>query len=181
MTSRIGVLGAGGRMGRAIIAEVGRTPGATLAGAAERAGHPAMGEALSGDLTISCNTSSLAHQSDVLVDFTTPDALAANLDAALSAKCGIVIGTTGLSDAQLRAVDNASGHIAVLQTANTSLGITMLAALVTKATAALGEDWDIEVVEMHHRDKVDAPSGTALMLGEAAAKGRGRPLSALRA
>ena len=180
MTSRIGVLGAGGRMGRAIIAEVERTDGAGLSGAAERPGHAAMGQSLGHDgLTICANHSAVAHQSDVLVDFTQPGALAANLDAALTAGCAIVVGTTGLGQAEHDAINRAAKDIAVLQTANTSLGVTMLAALVERTAAALGEDWDIEIVEMHHRDKVDAPSGTALMLGDAAASGRGGRLADL--
>ncbi|MGB7404906.1 MAG: 4-hydroxy-tetrahydrodipicolinate reductase, partial [Pacificimonas sp.] len=169
MTSRIGVLGAGGRMGRAIIEEIGRVETATLAGAAERPGHPDTGSSLGIDgLCITANSSALAHASDALVDFTTPDALKGNLDAALDAECALVIGTTGLKSAHHDAIDAAAKHIPILQTANTSLGVTLLAKLVEQAASALGEDWDIEVVEMHHRMKADAPSGTALMLGEAA-------------
>ncbi|MBV7256042.1 4-hydroxy-tetrahydrodipicolinate reductase [Pacificimonas sp. WHA3] len=179
MTSRIGILGAGGRMGRAIIEAVRASDGVTIGGAAERPGHPCLGESLGGTMTICGNPSAVAHNSDVLVDFTTPDALKSNLDAALGAKCALVIGTTGLTGAHLETIDQASRDIAVLQTANTSLGVNMLAALVMKAAAALDTDWDIEVVEMHHRHKVDAPSGTALLLAEAAAKGRGSPLASL--
>jgi|TARA_R100000501_G_scaffold17919_4_gene35107 4-hydroxy-tetrahydrodipicolinate reductase len=179
MTSRIGVLGAGGRMGRAIIETVEMTDGVTLGGAAERPGHPCLGEPLTGTLTICANPSAIANDCEVLVDFTTPDALAGNLDAALAAKCAIVIGTTGLTESHLKQVDEASRDIAVLQTANTSVGVNMLASLVRQTAAALGPDWDIEIVEMHHRHKVDAPSGTALLLGEAAAAGRGETLGRL--
>ena len=115
----------------------------------------------------------LAKASDVLVDFSSPHALEANLDAAMAAGIPIVVGTTGLEERHHWLCDSAAAHIAVLQTGNTSLGVNMLAHLVREAASRLGDDWDIEIVETHHRMKVDAPSGTALLLGEAAAKGRG--------
>ncbi|MBZ6377461.1 4-hydroxy-tetrahydrodipicolinate reductase [Pacificimonas flava] len=169
-------------MGETILAELGATEGAVLGGAAEAAGHPAVGRELgAGDLTICANTSALAHQCDVLVDFTAPAALQANLDAAIDGKAALVIGTTGLGGEHHDMIDRAARDIAVLQTANTSLGVTMLKALVTETARRLGDDWDIEIVEMHHRHKVDAPSGTALVLGEAAADGRGVDLAAVSA
>lgn len=119
----------------------------------------------------------LADASEVLVDFSAPFALDANLHAAVGAGIPIVIGTTGLEAAHHAAIDSAAGAVAVLQTGNTSLGVTVLAHLVREAAARLGDDWDIEIVEMHHRMKVDAPSGTALLLGEAAAAGRGVTLA----
>ena len=109
---------------------------------------------------------------DVFVDFSAPDGLEKHLDAALGGEAPIVIGTTGLSPEHHRMIDDAAGRIPVLQAANMSLGVNLLAGLVRKAAATLGEDFDIEVLEMHHRMKVDAPSGTALLLGEAAAEGR---------
>lgn len=115
----------------------------------------------------------LAKQSDVLVDFSAPGALEFNLDAAIHAGVPIVIGTTGLEERHHWLVDAAAVSIPVLQTGNTSLGVTLLAHLVQEAASRLGEDWDIEIVETHHRMKVDAPSGTALLLGEGVAKGRG--------
>ena len=118
-----------------------------------------------------------AQQAQVLVDFSVPDALAGNLKAACEANIPILIGTTGLTAEHHAAIDDAAQHIPVLQTGNTSLGVTMLAHLVREAASRLGEDWDIEIVEMHHRMKVDAPSGTALLLGEAAAAGRGIALA----
>jgi 4-hydroxy-tetrahydrodipicolinate reductase len=114
----------------------------------------------------------------VLVDFSAPGALKPNLDAARVAGIPIVVGTTGLDAAHHAAIDEAARAIPVLQTGNTALGVTLLAHLVREAAARLGEDWDIEIVEMHHRMKVDAPSGTALLLGEAAAAGRGIELGA---
>ena len=158
--TRIGILGSEGRMGRAIAAAI-EEAGASLAGGVDARGDPR----------------ALAEKSDVLVDFTAPAALAANLDAAVAATCPIVIGTTGLSDDHHAAIDQAASKIAVLQTGNTSLGIVMLCALVRQAAAALGPGWDVEIAEMHHRMKVDAPSGTALMLGQAAAEGHGDTLA----
>lgn len=110
---------------------------------------------------------------DVIVDFSAPAALAASLDRAVGAGSPILIGTTGLDDFAERRVAEAARHVAVLRAANTSLGIAVLSDLVERAAAVLGEEWDIEIVEMHHRMKADAPSGTALALGEAAARGRG--------
>ena len=159
----IGILGSEGRMGRAIAA-IAADFGATVAGGVDAGGDP---------LT-------LAKGADVLVDFTAPSALEANLAAACEAGTPIVVGTTGLGQAHHDLIDNAAARIAVLQTSTTSLGITLLARLVADAAARLGPDWDIEIVEAHHRHKVDAPSGTALLLGDAAADGRGATLTDLK-
>lgn len=110
---------------------------------------------------------------DVLIDFSTPAALAASLDRAVSAGVPILVGTTGLDDFAERRIAEAARHIAVLCAANTSLGVTLLTDLVERAARVLGPAWDIEIVEAHHRAKADAPSGTALHLGEAASRGRG--------
>lgn len=119
----------------------------------------------------------LAVKSDALIDFSSPNALAVNLRAASEAGIPILIGTTGLESDHMALVDDAAKSVAVLQTGNTSLGVTLLSALVREAAEKLGSDWDIEVLEMHHRMKVDAPSGTAKLLGEAAADGRGIDLA----
>jgi len=150
----IGILGAAGRMGKAV-AEA-------LEGRASLAG----GTDLGGDAP------ALARRADVLIDFSAPGALLINLDAAVSAGTPIVIGTTGLGAEHLVAIDGAARSIPVLYSANMSLGVNLLAHLVREAAAKLGEEWDIEIVEMHHRHKIDAPSGTALLLGQAAAEGR---------
>ncbi len=113
-----------------------------------------------------------ADHGDVLIDFSAPAALAASLDRAMRANLPILIGTTGLDDLANRRIADAASRVAVLRAANTSLGVALLADLVERAAAVLGSDWDIEVLEMHHRRKADAPSGTALALGEAAARGR---------
>ncbi len=157
----IGIVGSAGRMGQALAAAI-EEAGEALAGGADR-----------GD-----DVAALAGKADALVDFSTPAALADTLDACAKAGIPLLIGTTGLSADNHAAIDAAAQTIPVLQTGNTSLGVTMLAALVQQAAARLGEGWDIEIVEMHHRMKVDAPSGTAILLGEAAAKGRGIDLAA---
>jgi 4-hydroxy-tetrahydrodipicolinate reductase len=116
---------------------------------------------------------------DVLVDFSAPDALRASLDRAVSAIVPILVGTTGLQPDQQTMIEDAATNVAVIYAPNTSLGINLLKDLVEQATGRLGPDWDIEILEMHHRNKVDAPSGTALMLGKSAAKGRGATLQEL--
>jgi len=128
---------------------------------------------LAGGADLGDDPAALAAASDVLVDFSTPDALQGHLDAAVAAGKPIVIGTTGLKPEHHQAIDAAAATIAVLQTANTSLGVNVLRMLVEEAARRLGTDWDIEIVEMHHRHKVDSPSGTALLLGASANVGRG--------
>jgi 4-hydroxy-tetrahydrodipicolinate reductase len=151
----IGIIGSAGRMGQAIQA-LATEQGLALAGAIDVGGDPV----------------ALARSASVLVDFSSPKALVANLGAAVLANVPILIGTTGLEEDHHRHIDDAARHVAVLQTGNTSLGVTLLARLVEEAARRLGSDWDIEIAEMHHRMKVDAPSGTALLLGKAAAAGR---------
>jgi 4-hydroxy-tetrahydrodipicolinate reductase len=165
MTVRIGIIGAAGRMGRAIAADA-EGLGAVLAGGIGLEG------AVFGD---AADAPALAASSEVLIDFSSPAALEHNLRAAGEAGTPIVIGTTGLEPAHHAMIDEAARAVAVLQTANTSLGVNLLGALVEQAARRLGPDWDIEIVEMHHRHKVDAPSGTALLLGAAAGAGRGAP------
>ena len=157
----IGIIGSAGRMGQAIAQVVGESSH-ILAGGVDQGEDPG----------------ALAKASDALVDFSSPAALAANIAAARAENCALVIGTTGLEPSHHAAIDDAAQTIPVLQTGNTSLGVTLLAHLVEQAASKLGPDWDIEIVEMHHRHKVDAPSGTALLLGEAAAAGRGIDLAA---
>lgn len=166
--TKIGIIGAGGRMGRAIAAAAGDA-GADVAGGIDRPGLPA--DAF-GDTRLFPDPTALAEASDVLVDFSSPAALRAHLDAAATTGTPIVIGTTGLQPEHHAAIDEAARSVAVLQAANTSLGVNLLAHLVRETAARLGPDWDIEVLEMHHRHKVDAPSGTGLLLGQSAAAGR---------
>ena len=117
---------------------------------------------------------------DVIVDFSAPGALQASLDRAVSAGVPILVGTTGIGEQSDDHIFKAARQVAVLRAANTSLGVALLADLVERAAVVLGPGWDIEIVEMHHRMKTDAPSGTALALGEAAASGRGKPLKSER-
>jgi 4-hydroxy-tetrahydrodipicolinate reductase len=159
--TKIGIIGNKGRMGQALVDAI------------KEAGHEHAGGVDKGD-----DITALIAASDVLVDFSSPHALEATLDACIAAKTPIVIGTTGLEERHHYLIDDAAADIAILQTGNTSLGVTMLAALVHEAASRLGPDWDIEILEMHHRMKVDAPSGTAMLLGEAAARGRHIDLAA---
>jgi 4-hydroxy-tetrahydrodipicolinate reductase len=138
---------------------------------------PSLGANIAGGADSGDDPADIARKADVLVDFSAPAALESHLAAARAYRTPIVIGTTGLSRHHHDLIDDAAGEIAVLQTGNTSLGIGLLARLVREAAARLGSDWDVEIVEMHHRNKVDAPSGTALMLGEAAAHGMGTTLA----
>lgn len=117
---------------------------------------------------------------DVLIDFSVPGALQASLDRAVSAGVPILIGTTGLDDLADKRIAEAAKEVAILRAANTSLGVALLSDLVERAARVLGLAWDVEIVEAHHRSKADAPSGTALILGDAAAAGRGRPIDADR-
>lgn len=158
--TKIGIFGSNGRMGHAIAAVIAESD-AILAGGADR-----------GD-----DFGALAASSDVLVDFSSPAALSEHLAAAQTAGTAILIGTTGLGPDHDAVIDAAARSIPVLQAANTSLGVNLLAHLVRETAARLGTDWDIEIVEMHHRHKVDAPSGTGLLLGNAAAAGRGVDLA----
>jgi len=169
----IGIFGAQGRMGQAI-AQAAHEAGMAIAGGTARRAGGTIGI---GDAPIMAEPEALADRADVLIDFSAPAALAANLAACVAASKPIVIGTTGLEAGHHAAIDAAARTIPILQTGNTSLGVNLLASLVREAAARLGEDWDIEIVEMHHRHKVDAPSGTALLLGAAAAQGRGIDLA----
>ncbi|NIJ65913.1 4-hydroxy-tetrahydrodipicolinate reductase [Sphingomonas leidyi] len=159
MTS-IGIYGSLGRMGQAIAAAA-----------------PGMSARVAGGADVKDDPLAIAAAADVLIDFSAPQALEAHLAAARAARKPIVIGTTGLLPQHHALIDAAAREIAVLQTGNTSLGIGLLQRLVREAAARLGPDWDIEIVEMHHRNKADAPSGTALMLGNAAAAGMGTTLA----
>ena len=177
---KIGIVGAAGRMGRMLIAEVLGVEGCQLAGGTEPPGSGVLGQdlglligAAEHGLSIGDDTGALFKASDAVVDFTHPDATAAH--AALSGETGValIVGTTGLEAQHMEALGRAAAKAAVVQAANMSLGVNLLLGLTEQVASALGDDYDIEIAEMHHRHKVDAPSGTALALGAAAAKGRG--------
>ena len=181
---RVGITGCGGRMGRMLAAEVLASTGLTLTGGSEAPGSPVLGRDIgelagSGPLGLaaSADTGALFAAADVVIDFTTP--VAAAVHAALAAKHGkaFVLGTTGLDDAQTKAVEAAAKRVPIVWAPNMSPAVTLLMGLVEEAARRLGEDYDIEVLEMHHHHKVDAPSGTALALGRAAAEGRGVDLA----
>ncbi len=178
------IAGAGGRMGRALISAILNTEGLALVGALEHAGSSHLGV----DAGLMCGAGAAGVKvasdeapdlsgADVVIDFSTPGATV-RLAERLAAMGGIahVIGTTGFSNAENEALAAAAHKIAVVKSGNMSLGVNLLAALTRRVAATLDESFDIEIVEMHHNKKVDAPSGTALLLGEAAAEGRGRHL-----
>jgi 4-hydroxy-tetrahydrodipicolinate reductase len=169
---KIAIAGAGGRMGAANIRAVAATPGMVLHSAFDRAGTPSIGSSI-GSVTIVDDPAAALDGADAVLDFTAP--AASVMLAAEAARRGLVhvIGTTGCSAEDEVAIDRAAKSGArIVKSGNFSLGVNVLAALVRKAAAALDDGFDIEILEMHHNRKVDAPSGTALLLGEAAAQGR---------
>jgi len=176
-----GVVGAGGRMGGKLVAAVAATDGCRLAGASEQPGHATVGQdagvlAGVGALGVAVTDDPLPMFAavDAILDFTAPAATAHHARLAAQAMCVLVVGTTGLDDAAQAEIERAAQHTPVVQAPNFSAPVNVLFALTEKVAAVLGaEDTDIEIVEMHHRYKVDAPSGTALGLGHAAAAGRG--------
>jgi len=182
MTDTIGVVitGASGRMGQMLIHEVLRSDHAQLVAALERPDHPwigrDIGEAMGGapvGIAVTDDPLEAFAKAQAIVDFTAPSASVEFAGLAAQARAVHVIGTTGFSDDDLLAIRAAARHAIIVRAGNMSLGVNLLILLTKKVAAALGEDFDIEIVEAHHGKKVDAPSGTALMLGHAAAEGRG--------
>src|SRR5256714_6245088 len=176
---RLIVAGAGGRMGRALVRVISETSGAALAGALEAPGSELLGKdagVLAGlpenGVKLSADLWTLSANADGILDFTVPAATIANV--AIAAERGLVhiVGTTGLSVSDMAVIKSVTSRAVVVQSGNMSLGVNLLAALVKRVAQSLDESFDIEIVEMHHKAKIDAPSGTALMLGEAAAQGR---------
>ena len=176
---KIGIGGCAGRMGRTLVAEIEATDGAVLGGGSEQADSPFIGQdvaVLAGlpaaGIAVGSDAAALFAACNAVIDFTA--APAAPIHAGLAADTGkvLVIGTTGLDAAQQQAIEVAAAKTAVVQAANMSVGVNLLLGLTRQVAAVLGDDYDIEVIEMHHRHKVDAPSGTALALGRAAADGR---------
>jgi 4-hydroxy-tetrahydrodipicolinate reductase len=177
---RMGVIGCGGRMGRMLLAEIAAGEGCVLAGGTTAPGSAYLGSDLGelagvGRIGVAAGSAAgdLIRASDVVIEFSVAAATAAH--ATLAAELGkpLVIGTTGLSPSETEAVQQAARRVPIVWAANTSLGINLLLGLVGQVAERLGPDWDIEIVDMHHRGKADAPSGTALALGRAAAVGRG--------
>jgi 4-hydroxy-tetrahydrodipicolinate reductase len=180
------VMGASGRMGQMLVRLVTESDRMRLVGAVERSGHDWLGrdigEAMGGaplGVTLTDDPLEALANAQAVIDFTTPAVTVGIAALAAQARAVHVIGTTGMTDDDLVKIDAAARHAVIVRAGNMSLGVNLLVQLTKKVAAALDEDFDIEIVEAHHRHKVDAPSGTALMLGEAAAEGRGKPLSDL--
>lgn len=177
--TNIMIMGATGRMGQMLIQNIIAHPTARLTAAVERAGNERLGTAAGTgtDVVITDDVEAALAGADVVIDFTAPAATVALAQQAAATGVAHVIGTTGFSDNDLAAIAKAAQHNTIVRAGNMSLGVNLLVQLTRKVAAALDADYDIEVIEAHHRHKVDAPSGTALMLGEAAAEGRGVSLS----
>ncbi|MEE4186580.1 MAG: 4-hydroxy-tetrahydrodipicolinate reductase [Gammaproteobacteria bacterium] len=181
---RIALFGATGRMGAANVRQIVAAEDLVLAGAATEAGHASVGRDV-GELhgvgalgvTVAADPAVAVAAADVAIDFTLPAALAGNLAACRSAGCPLVLGTTGLSADDEQLLDEISKNIPILYGRNMSIGVNVFTELARQASGYLGVDWDVEISEAHHRFKVDAPSGTALQLGEAVAGGRGQQLA----
>jgi 4-hydroxy-tetrahydrodipicolinate reductase len=181
------VTGVSGRMGQMLVRTIAASDRARLAGAVERVGHPwigrDLGEAMGGattGVTVTADPLEAFAAARGVIDFTAPAASVGFAALAAQARLVHVIGTTGLEAGHLAAIRAAARHAVIIRAGNMSLGVNLLTRLAEKVAAALDADWDIEIVEAHHRMKVDAPSGTALMLGAAAAKGRGATLAEIR-
>ncbi|MDW4498385.1 4-hydroxy-tetrahydrodipicolinate reductase [Sulfitobacter sp. D35] len=188
MTETVGiaVTGVSGRMGRMLVEMVSETPGVHLAGAVERPGHDWIGKDLgsllgpAGDgVTVTDDAAQAFGVAGAVVDFTAPRATIAFAEAAAATGVVHVIGTTGMTVDEIAQLDPAAKKTPIIRAGNMSLGVNLLVQITKQVAAALDADFDIEVIEAHHNRKVDAPSGTALMLGEAAAEGRGVDLDAV--
>ena len=164
---RVAVVGCAGRMGRMNLATIHASEGCVIAGGSDQPGSPAIG----GDIGRLIGVGDLA-QADAVIDFTTPAASRRHAELAAQGELVYVVGTTGIGAEEQAAIERAAIQTVVVQAANMSLGVNLLQVITEQVARALDPDYDIEIVEMHHRHKVDAPSGTALMLGEAAARGR---------
>jgi len=195
---RIGIVGIGGRMGQALVREIAGQPTAKLIGGTERPGSALLGKdpyVIAGlepsnkavedtgtsisvvvpqkPIFITDNAAPLFAEADAVIDFTGIGTVQHHAALAAQSKTAYILGTTGLEDEHFEAIRKAARHCAIVQGYNMSLGVHLLAGLVRQVAKSLDDAFDIEIVEMHHRMKVDAPSGTAIMLGEAAAEGRG--------
>jgi 4-hydroxy-tetrahydrodipicolinate reductase len=178
--TKMGVLGCGGRMGRMLVAEIAATEDCSIAGGSAARGSGYVNQDI-GELAgigrigipIGDTVEKLMRDSDVVLEFTSPDATVEHAELAANLGTAMVIGTTGLSPEQGERVRGAARNIPVVWAPNMSLGVNVLLSVVEEVAKRLGPDWDVEIMEMHHRGKVDAPSGTALALGHAVAAGRG--------
>src|SRR5205807_1592481 len=178
--TKMGVVGCGGRMGRMLVAEIAATEGCSVAGGSEAPGSGYVSQDIGEQagigrlgIPIGETVEKLIRDSDVVLEFTSPQAAAEHAELAASLGTAMVIGTTGLGPEQGERVRQAARRIPIVWAPNMSLGVNVLLSVVEQVAARLGPEWDVEIMEMHHRGKVDAPSGTALALGRAAAAARG--------
>ncbi len=176
---RLAIAGAGGRMGRVLLEAATTTPGVTLGAALDVAGSPLAGHdagelcAAATGVKIGTDVAAALADADVLIDFTRPEGTLAHVKACRAAKRAMVIGTTGIAASGIEEIRAASRDIAIMMAPNMAIGVLVMAKLAEMASRVLGADYDAEVFEIHHNKKVDAPSGTALMLGKTVAKARG--------
>jgi len=179
---RVAIAGAGGRMGQTLIEATLQSRDLVLGAALDVADSPMIGRdpaermGQSSGIEVASDPDAALRDVDVLIDFTRPEGTLAHVEACVRHGVGVVIGTTGLQDAHRARIDEAARTVPIVLAPNMSVGVNVLAKLVEEAARTLGADYDVEVVEMHHKHKVDAPSGTALQLGEAAARGLGTTL-----
>jgi 4-hydroxy-tetrahydrodipicolinate reductase len=183
---RIAIAGASGRMGRMLIDAVANAPDMTISAALDRDDSPSVGGRADGDdsrtdLRITTDVLAALAASDVLIDFTRPEGTLVHLQACVARRVKMIIGTTGFDAAGQAAIATASQEIAIVFAPNMSVGVNVLFRLIADASAALADGYDVEIIEAHHRHKVDAPSGTALRIGEIAAAARGRKLDQVAA
>ena len=176
----LGIVGCAGRMGRTLLREISQTPGARIAGGTVQPGHPLLGQDVGAQagleacgVAVGDDPAALFAAAEVVLDFTAPEATARHVALAAETGTAMVVGTTGTEGAVDAAIAEAATRTAIVKAANMSLGVNLLLRLTRQVASILDPDFDIEIVEMHHRHKVDAPSGTALALGRAAAAGRG--------
>ena len=181
---KISVLGVAGRMGRMILKAITENNQTSIVGATEHKGHKWIGQDIGklmlgkeNGILVSNKPHDVIMQSQAIIDFTKPEVSTDYCALAAQARIVHVIGTTGFSKSQLEKLEFAAQHAVIIRSGNMSLGVNLLTVLTQRVAKALSEDYDIEILEMHHNKKIDAPSGTALMLGEAAANGRGIPLN----
>lgn len=182
--TRIGITGAGGRMGRTLVEACAEAQDLQLTAAVDRPGSSLIG-ADAGEVaglgklgvTIGDDLAAVTDQFDVLIDFTMPEATASHLDICRRAGRRMVIGTTGLTDDHKQQLDAAAGDIALVFAPNMSVGVNLCLKLLDLAARVLGDEVDVEIIEAHHRHKIDAPSGTALRMGEVVAEALGRDLA----
>lgn len=180
---RIAVSGCAGKMGRAVLRETARNPRTDIAAGVERADNPSIGSDLGAlfgappiGIVVGADLLQALAGADALIVFSTPSAAIEHVRFAAESGVALVVGTTGFSTDQEEAIATAARSIPIVKTSNFSLGVALLSSLVEEAARRLSDDFDIEIFEAHHRDKIDAPSGTALTLAEAAARGRDIPL-----